>query len=356
MNNTTYNISLRSSQIDNNEENTVSNESNYENKRNKIVKISTLYKELDYISNKFSDQNNENEENEILSKHLFPNNILISSNQEKITLDKEKLLNYEHQIKRLDLISLLSYENFSQFFDFLPPITKVIESFYGIDFKDQSFNNSDLGIFANVKESSINNNSFLFELEQLKFQKRKNLSFGEDPINLFNKISTNQNMSKNRKEKEIQNLENCKNQCFNFVCKEENIIKTPRPILKKKEESLKIEKMKKESKKNEKGLFQCEICSLAFDNPQGLGGHMSGVHRDASLKYKKKRETRNKRFEIRKMNNLSKKILCLKHKVNYDEMILSKDGKRKIKNLVKQNLREFKKIKIDLQQKRKSEN
>ena len=354
--NNTYNISLRSSQNDNNEENTVSNESNSESKRNKIVKISTLYKELDFILNKFTAQNNENEENELLSKYSSSDNILISSNQEKIILDKEKLLNYEHQIKRLNLISLLGYENFSQLFLFLPPITKEIESFYGIDFKDQSFNNSDLGIFANIQESSINNNSFLFELEQLKFQKRKNLSFGEDPINLLNKISMNQNMSKSRKEKEIQNLENCRNQCFKFVCKEENIIKIPRPILKKKEESLKIEKIKKESKKNEKGLFQCEICSLTFDNPQGLGGHMSGVHRDASLKYKKKRETRNKRFEIRKMNNLSKKILCLNHKVNYDEMILSKDGKRKIKNLVKQNIREFKKIKSDLQQKRKSEN
>ncbi len=354
--NNTYNISLRSSQNDNNEENTVSNESNSESKRNKIVKISTLYKELDFILNKFTNQSNENEENELLSKYSSSDNILISSNQEKIILDKEKLLNYEHQIKRLNLISLLGYENFSQLFLFFPPITKEIESFYGIDFKDQSFNNSDLGIFANIQESSINNNSFLFELEQLKFQKRKNLSFGEDPINLLYKISMNQNMSKNRKEKEIQNLENCRNQCFKFVCKEENIIKIPRPILKKKEESLKIEKIKKESKKNEKGLFQCEICSLTFDNPQGLGGHMSGVHRDASLKYKKKRETRNKRFEIRKMNNLSKKILCLNHKVNYDEMILSKDGKRKIKNLVKQNIREFKKIKSDLQQKRKSEN
>ena len=354
--NNTYNISLRSSQNDNNEENTVSNESNSESKRNKIVKISTLYKELDFILNKFTNQSNENEENELLSKYSSSDNILISSNQEKIILDKEKLLNYEHQIKRLNLISLLGYENFSQLFLFFPPITKEIESFYGIDFKDQSFNNSDLGIFANIQESSINNNSFLFELEQLKFQKRKNLSFGEDPINLLYKISMNQNMSKNRKEKEIQNLENCRNQCFKFVCKEENTIKIPRPILKKKEESLKIEKIKKESKKNEKGLFQCEICSLTFDNPQGLGGHMSGVHRDASLKYKKKRETRNKRFEIRKMNNLSKKILCLNHKVNYDEMILSKDGKRKIKNLVKQNIREFKKIKSDLQQKRKSEN
>ncbi len=354
--NNTYNISIRTSQNDNNEENTVSNESNSESKRNKIVKISTLYKELDFILNKFTNQSNENEENELLSKYSSSDNILISSNQEKIILDKEKLLNYEHQIKRLNLISLLGYENFSQLFLFFPPITKEIESFYGIDFKDQSFNNSDLGIFANIQESSINNNSFLFELEQLKFQKRKNLSFGEDPINLLNKISMNQNMSKSRKEKEIQNLENCRNQCFNFVCKENNIINTPRTILKKKEESLKIEKIKKESKKNEKGLFQCEICSLTFDNPQGLGGHMSGVHRDASLKYKKKRETRNKRFEIRKMNNLSKKILCLNHKVNYDEMILSKDGKRKIKNLVKQNIREFKKIKSDLQQKRKSEN
>ena len=238
--NNTYNISLRSSQNDNNEENTVSNESNSESKRNKIVKISTLYKELDFILNKFTDQNNENEENELLSKYSSSDNILISSNQEKIILDKEKLLNYEHQIKRLNLISLLGYENFSQLFLFLPPITKEIESFYGIDFKDQSFNNSDLGIFANIQESSINNNSFLFELEQLKFQKRKNLSFGEYPINLLNKISMNQNMSKSRKEKEIQNLENCRNQCFNFVCKENNIINTPRTILKKKKKNIKI--------------------------------------------------------------------------------------------------------------------
>ena len=79
--NNTYNISLRSSQNDNNEENTVSNESNSESKKNKIVKISTLYKELDFILNKFTDQNNENEENELLSKYSSSDNILISSNQ-----------------------------------------------------------------------------------------------------------------------------------------------------------------------------------------------------------------------------------------------------------------------------------
>ena len=118
--NSTYNISLRSIQNENNDENTISNESLFENKRNKIVKISTLYKELDYILNKFTDQNKENEENESSSKTSDSDNILISSNQEKISLNKEKLLNYEHQIKRLDLINVLSYENFSQLFDFLP--------------------------------------------------------------------------------------------------------------------------------------------------------------------------------------------------------------------------------------------
>ena len=355
--NSTYNISLRSFQNENNDENTISNESLFENKRNKIVKISTLYKELDYILNKFTDQNKENEENESSSKTSDSDNILISSNQEKISLNKEKLLNYEHQIKRLDLISVLSYENFSQLFDFLPHRTSEIKLFYGIDFKDQTLKNSDLGIFSKIHESNIKNNSFLFEVEQYKFEKKKNLSFGEEPMNIYNKIMMNQNMSQNRKEKEIQNLNNCSEQCFEFVCKEQNIIKDPKTFLNKKEEKLKIqEKIKKDSKKNEKGLFQCEICSLTFDNPQGLGGHMSGVHRDSSLKYKKKKETRNKRIEIRKILYESKKILCFNHKVNYDEIILTKDGKRKIKNLISQNRGEFKKIKSNLQQRNKNSN
>ena len=355
--NNSYSISLRSTQNENNDENTISNESISENKRSKIVKISTLYKELDYILNKFSGQNNENEENDSPSKkNSFSNNILVSSNQEKISLNKEQFLNYERQIKRLDLISVLSYENFSQFFNFLPPRTSEIKSFYGIDFKDQTLKNSDLSIFSQIHESNTKSNSFLFEVEQFKFQKKKNLSFGEEPMNIYNKILMNQNMSQTRKEKEIQNLTNCTDQCFKFVCKQQNIIKTPKTIIKKKEENIKIyEKTKKESKKNEKGLFQCEICSLTFDNPQGLGGHMSGVHRDASLKYKKKKETRNKRIEKRKILYESKKILCSNHKFNYDDMILSKDGKRKIKNLITQNKREFKKIKSYLQQRSKIE-
>ena len=172
--NNSYSISLRSTQNENNDENTISNESISENKRSKIVKISTLYKELDYILNKFSGQNNENEENESPSKkNSFSNNILVSSNQEKISLNKEQFLNYERQIKRLDLISVLSYENFSQFFNFLPPRTSEIKSFYGIDFKDQTLKNSDLSIFSQIHESNTKSNSFLFEVEQFKFQKKK---------------------------------------------------------------------------------------------------------------------------------------------------------------------------------------
>ena len=76
--NNSYSISLRSTQNENNDENTISNESISENKRSKIVKISTLYKELDYILNKFSGQNNENEENDSPSKkNYFSNNILV---------------------------------------------------------------------------------------------------------------------------------------------------------------------------------------------------------------------------------------------------------------------------------------
>ena len=255
--NNSYSISLRSTQNENNDENTISNESISENKRSKIVKISTLYKELDYILNKFSGQNNENEENESPSKkNSFSNNILVSSDQEKISLNKEQFLNYERQIKRLDLISVLSYENFSQFFNFLPPRTSEIKSFYGIDFKDQTLKNSDLSIFSQIHESNTKSNSFLFEVEQFKFQKKKNLSFGEEPMNIYNKILMNQNMSQIRKEKEIQNLTNCRDQCFEFVCKQQNIIKTPKAIIKKKEENIKIyEKTKKSQKKMKKDYF-----------------------------------------------------------------------------------------------------
>ena len=66
-------------------------------------------------------------------------------------------------------------------------------------------------------------------------------------MNIYNKILMNQNMSQIRKEKEIQNLTNCRDQCFEFVCKQQNIIKTPKAIIKKKEENIKIyEKTKKE--------------------------------------------------------------------------------------------------------------
>ena len=74
-------------------------------------------------------------------------------------------------------------------------------------------------------------------------------------------------------------------------------------------DSILISSMSKKKKSelfepNEEKKFCCEFCSETFSSGQGLGGHMSRKHKDQSIKFKHKREIRNKREPF--------KIYCFK--------------------------------------------
>jgi hypothetical protein len=97
--------------------------------------------------------------------------------------------------------------------------------------------------------------------------------------------------------------------------------------------------------------FKCELCNCVFENPQGLGGHMSRIHRDASIKYKKKKETRNKRTEIRRILKLTKQIICKNNGINYDEFIKTKEGKKLVQKCITENKKEYRNLRKKLQEK-----
>ena len=118
----------------------------------------------------------------------------------------------------------------------------------------------------------------------------------------------------------------------------------------------KITKKKKEINDNTENKiddkkFICDICNEVFTSGQGLGGHMSRKHKDQSMKFKHKKEIRNKREPLRNILVQAKKILCKNHLIDYDEQIRSREGKTLIKSLVKEYNEEFKKIKNELKKK-----
>ena len=96
---------------------------------------------------------------------------------------------------------------------------------------------------------------------------------------------------------------------------------------------------------NNNKKFICEFCNEIFFSGQGLGGHMSRKHKDQSIKFKHKKEVRNKREPLRKILFLSKNEICKNHNINFEENIKNKEGKLIIKKLIKDNLEEYKNLK-----------
>ena len=72
---------------------------------------------------------------------------------------------------------------------------------------------------------------------------------------------------------------------------------------------------------------------------------MSRKHKDQSIKFKHKKEVRNKREPLRKILHLSKIEICKIHNINYEENSKNKEGKLIIKNLIKENIDEYKNLK-----------
>ena len=215
---------------------------------------------------------------------------------------------------------------------------------------DNSFNFNDCKLITKYNQSKLNKNN-----------KYNNIiiDFNENPVEIFIKLLNNLNNEVN-KEKNEKTKKICDD-----ISKEMNLITSIMstfPILlypkSGKYENLnlfnKITKKKKsfnnnnlENKIDDK-KFICDICNEIFTSGQGLGGHMSRKHKDQSMKFKHKKEIRNKREPLRNILVQAKKVLCKNHLIDYDEQMRSKDGKTLIKSLVIEYNEEFKKIRNEL--------
>ena len=88
-------------------------------------------------------------------------------------------------------------------------------------------------------------------------------------------------------------------------------------------------------------LFNCPFCKKNFINGCALGGHMSRVHPHQSQNYQKKIKTREEREEFREAIYQAKKIIVEKYGMDFQKLILDKNGKIKIKNLIHINKKEY---------------
>ena len=75
---------------------------------------------------------------------------------------------------------------------------------------------------------------------------------------------------------------------------------------------------------------------------------MSRKHKDQSLKFKHKKEVRNKREPLRRILVQAKKILCKNHLLDFEEHIKTKQGKALIKKLIHEFNEEYRRIKNEL--------
>jgi hypothetical protein len=104
-----------------------------------------------------------------------------------------------------------------------------------------------------------------------------------------------------------------------------------------------IRKEPKSKKVKSKG-FQCDYCESQFSTGQALGGHMSRTHPNQSQKYNKKKMIRQERETKRDLIYQARKQLFANHKLDYEELTKSKENKSVIKQIRKENMREYKEI------------
>ncbi len=109
-------------------------------------------------------------------------------------------------------------------------------------------------------------------------------------------------------------------------------------------------KRKKKSKtqvsEEEGRKFKCEVCEREgrnqfFQTGQGLGGHMSRVHKGKSEKFNRKKEIRNRREDFRKILYQAKKIIIGER---FDTLNQNKSGKLEIKKIIRDNRESYRKL------------
>ena len=212
---------------------------------------------------------------------------------------------------------------------------------------DSSFNFGDTEVISDYKNN---------HLDHLHSEKDFSFSFGEDPLESFKGwlVWLHQ---ENEKDKTKQSKQFCDDivKTLNSIS---NIMSSfPIFIFPGKQLSHNLSGFfgKGKKKNREDGeenssdkKFFCDFCNETFTSGQGLGGHMSRKHKDQSLKFKHKREIRNKREPLRKILLQAKKILCKNHLLDFEEQIKSKSGKKLIKKLIFEFNEEYKKIRNEL--------
>lgn len=213
---------------------------------------------------------------------------------------------------------------------------------------DNSFNFNDTQVLSNYKN---------FHINTVKNEKSITLNFGQDPLLKFEEWLKWLSQEK-EKEKNTQS-----NQLCDDIAATLNSITTimssfpifmfpgtqPVPNINPGMCVLfKYKKKKEEENCSGDKKFYCDFCSETFASGQGLGGHMSRKHKNQSLKFKHKREIRNKREPLRKILHQAKKKLCINHLLDFDEQMRSKQGKKLIRKLILEFNEEYKKIKNEM--------
>ena len=319
-----------------NEINNKANSLNEDNKKYELNYNQNIFRRKTYNENtNFEELNNSKSLNFSFLNKINEDNIMNQNFQNKFL--KKQNLNY--------FLKNIYFEE--------TKIPNIKYNYLLNDFNDEidnSFSFNDTILLTKYKQSKMKKN-----------QTNNKIDFGENPVESFigwlNWLNNELNKEKNDQTNQIcEDISKTMNSITSIMStfpillypksgKYENVTLFNK-ITKKKKEINDNTENKIDDKK-----FICDICNEVFTSGQGLGGHMSRKHKDQSMKFKHKKEIRNKREPLRNILVQAKKILCKNHLIDYDEQIRSREGKTLIKSLVKEYNEEFKKIKNELKKK-----
>lgn len=321
--------------------------------------LNSLYEKVNAQSEKA--KQNKEPEKPAKPKIQETNSILISSDENKLVFSKSQFVEYVSTLS-WTILNYLSLEDFSLFFDFLGrpaihtsnnhPTEEASEEdriyrtnpyYYDFNDEDNEFNH-----FYSKPKAFLYTHSF----------PRQRLSFGNSEYDENRRLSR---LKKETYEIELAKLTNILYYLPRFQILYPDVFPEPRPIeentIEDEEEgfvdsitSNSEEEIQYINKKTGRRIFPCDFCDALFNTPQGLGGHMSRTHKDQSLKFKKKKEIRNNRTAMRDLLEEAKKVLCEQNNVNYDILMSTKQGKIKLKRIILQHEKEYKKIRKELKE------
>ena len=351
---------------------------------------------IDFKENKFNSfSENKNSDNLDLSSEKIENtNNEIENIEEKVNNSnkiQKEFLGIKRKFKKIKKIQSENQRKkqikiILQEIDINEPETKKIQ-INNYEYLFSSFNDNiddSIHITSNIKIILESKNIFENENENNKF-----LSFGEEPCKIYkdsiynalnyisnqkNKLEKNQNFFPCDIQKLISSIPiiNFNTQgILSKIKNTQNYSISQNQLLKFKNETISKNNLKEfitpiknssfintnSNSNSEIKYYDCSYCNCKFSSPQGLGGHMSRTHKSQSLKFLKKKEIRAKREPIRRSLELSKKAIYEKYynkekirgeQIDYDTFIKSKKGKEKIKQLVNEHPKEFKKIRKEL--------